>query len=85
MTDILKKYKKTGIFPKVDCQCINNDKGTSLGIMSKVYYDLVPDGDITLQELDESKDEGLTTDATFTFRDWDELEAFKRPSNIGRE
>ena len=50
-----------------------------------VYYDLVPDGDITLQELDESKDEGLTTDATFTFRDWDELEAFKRPSNIGRE
>ncbi|EJU21175.1 PF09393 family protein [Peptoanaerobacter stomatis] len=85
MTDILKKYKKTGIFPKVDCQCINNDKGTSLGVMSKVYYDLVPDGDITLQELDESKDEGLTTDIAFTFRDWDELEAFNRPANIGRD
>lgn len=85
MTDILKKYKATGIFPKVDCQCINNDKGTSLGEMSKVYYDLVPEADIILQELDESKDDGLTGDVTFTFRDWDELQAYKRPTNIGRD
>lgn len=85
MSDVLKKYKKTGIFPKIDCQCVNNDVGTSLGEMSKVYYDLVPESDITLQELDESKDDGLTAEYTFTFRDWDELSAYARPTNIGRD
>lgn len=85
MTDILLKFKNTGKFPKIDCQCINYDKGTSLGRMSKVYYDLVPDGEITLQELDETVENGLMTELSFSFRTWDELEGFARPQNIGRD
>lgn len=85
MTEWLQEFKKTGKFPKVDCQVINHDKGTSLGKMSKVYFDLMPTGDITLQELDESNEDGLVNELEFSFRDWDSLQNFSRPSAIGRE
>lgn len=85
LRDWLLEFRRTGRFPKIDCQMVNDDKGTSLGRMSTVYYDLVPDGDITLQELDENVEDGLLNELTFTFSDWDELEKFGRPKNIGRE
>lgn len=85
MTDWLLEFKATGKWPKIDLMAVNHDKGTSLGRMSKVYFDLVPDGEISLQELDESNESGLTTELTFKFSDWDSLSNFTLPTNIGRE
>ena len=85
MTDWLLEFKATGKWPKIDLMAVNHDKGTSLGRMSKVYFALVPDGEISLQELDESNESGLTTEMTFKFSDWDSLSNFTLPTNIGRE
>ena len=60
LTQWLMEFKSTGIWPKIDMMAVNNDKGTSLGRMSKLYKDLVPDGEISLQELDEANETGLT-------------------------
>lgn len=85
MTDWLKEFERTGKWPKIDLMAINDDKGTSLGRMSKRYYGLVPDGEITLQELDESNESGLTTELTWSFERWDSLSNLSVPNGIGRE
>ena len=85
LTDWLLEFKDTGKWPKINLMAVNHDKGTSLGRMSKVYFDLVPDGEISLQELDESNESGLTTELTFKFSDWNSLSNFSLPTNIGRE
>lgn len=85
MTDWLLEFKETGKWPKIDMMAVNYDKGTSLGRMSKVYCDLVPDGEISLQELDESNESGLLAELTFKFSDWESLSNFDLPTNVGRE
>lgn len=85
MTDWLLEFKRTGKWPKIDMMVVNHDKGTSLGRKSNIYFDLVPDGEISLQELDESNESGLMVDLTFKFSDWDSLSNFNLPTKIGRE
>lgn len=85
ITKWLMEFKETGKWPRIDLMAVNYDKGTSLGRMSKIYRDLVPDGEITLQELDESNETGLMLELTFKFSDWESLSNFSLPENIGRE
>lgn len=85
VTEWLTEFKNTGIWPKIDMMVVNHDKGTSQGRMSKLYKDLVPDGEVNLQELDESNETGLTVDLTFKFSDWEPLSNFSLPTGIGRE
>lgn len=81
----LKEFEQTGKWPKIDLMVVSEDKGTSLGRLSMTYSDLVPDGDITLQELDESADNGLMTELTFKSSGYKPLNNFGLPVNIGRE
>lgn len=85
ITEWLKEMKKTGVWPKIDMMAVNTGKGTSMGMMSKTYYDLVPDGEIPLQELDDAAADGLMAELTFKFRDWEDLENFKMPTHVGNE
>lgn len=85
ITEWLLEFKATGKWPKIDCMAVNHDKGTSLGRMAKIYKDLVPEGDIPLQTLDEASENGLMVDLTFNFSDWESLSNFSAPSGVGRE
>lgn len=85
LTDWLVEFKRTGIWPEIDMMAINTGKGTSMGQMSKIYYGLVPDGEIPLQELDSAAADGLMCDVNFKFRDWDNIDNVKLPSGIGAE
>lgn len=81
----LLEFKKTGKWPKIDMMAINEDQGTSMGRMSTSYKDLVLDGDVPLQMLDEATENGLTIDINFRFRDWDSLSEFNDPQGTGEE
>lgn len=85
LTEWNQEFERTGKWPKIDLIATNEDKGTSQGRLSKQYLDLVPDGEITEQELDESNEAGLTMDITFKASGVKVLENLKRPTNIGRE
>lgn len=77
--------ERTGKWPKIDMMAVNYDQGTSLGRMSTVYKDLVPDGEVMLQLLDEAAENGLTMDLTFKFSSWNSLGEFNDPEGIGRD
>ena len=85
LTEWNQEFERTGKWPKIDLIATNEDKGTSQGRLSKQYLDLVPDGEITEQELDEANEIGLTVDITFKASGVKVLENLKRPTNIGRE
>lgn len=85
MTDWLLEFKETGKWPQINLMAVNYDKGTSLGRMSKLFKDLVPDGELTLQELDEAAESGLMCELTFKFSDWESMGNFALPTNIGKE
>lgn len=85
MTDWLLEFKETGKWPQINLMAVNYDKGTSLGRMSKLFKDLVPDGEITLQELDEAAESGLMCELTFKYSDWESMSNFSLPTNIGKE
>lgn len=81
----LLSQKRTGKWPKIDLMSVNYDKGTSLGRMSTLYKDLVLTDEVPLQILDESVEDGLTIDINFVYSDWDSLDEFGRPVEIGKE
>lgn len=85
MTEWNQEFEDTGKWPKIDLIATNEDKGTSQGRLSKQYLDLVPDGEISEQELDEANESGLTMEITFKASGVKVLENLKRPTNIGRE
>lgn len=85
MTEWLLEFKNTGKWPQINLMAVNHDKGTSLGRMSKLFKDLVPDGDLTLQELDDAANTGLMVDLNFKFSDWEPLSNFGMPTAIGKE
>lgn len=82
---MLNSFKKTGKWDKIDLMAVNHDKGTSMGRMSTLFKDLVLTDEVPLQELDESIEDGLTIDINFVFSEWESLDEFGNPQEIGRE
>ena len=50
--DIIETFKNTGVLPSFEAQVTSNDAATSIGRSTKIYHDLVIDGDVLLSMVD---------------------------------
>lgn len=79
--NILTEYKRTGRFPEINFQVINKDEGTSVGNQVIAIYG-VKLGKVPIAMLDDSADY-LQEEIPFTFTDFEPLESFHAPSQLG--
>lgn len=79
---ILQEYKRTGKFPTVNMQVINEDKSSSVGRQVTAIYNVIFDK-IPIAMLDDSADH-LQEEISFSFTAFEVLEAFKdTPAQLG--
>lgn len=78
---IASQYQKTGILPEITFQVTNYDESSSVGTQTVAYYGVVLDK-IPLSLLDDSADY-LEEEISFTFSSFEELSAFRAPTNLG--
>lgn len=50
--EVIEKFKNTGVLPTFDVQVTSEDPATSIGSSSKVYNNVVIDGDVLLSMFD---------------------------------
>lgn len=75
---MLDEYEATSKMPEFDLQIINEDKGTEVGRRIVRYYGCLLKGDVSLNELEDSSDDAITSDIAFTFRSQKILEDYNR-------
>lgn len=81
--DVLTEYKKTGRFPEIKLQVINNDKGSSVGSQTVAIYGVILTK-IPIAMLDDSADY-LQEEIPFNFTDYEVLQGFKSaPAQLGK-
>lgn len=78
---VLTEYKRTGRFPEINLQVINQDKGSSVGSQIVALYGAILTK-IPIAMLDDSSDY-LQEEIPFTFTDYEPLESFHEPSQLG--
>lgn len=79
--NILTEYKRTGRLPTINFQVTNDDKGSSVGRQVVAIYNVTL-GKIPIAMLDDSADY-LQEEIPFTFTDFEPLESFKAPAQLG--
>ena len=79
--NILTEYKRTGRFPEINFQVINQDTGSSVGSQIIAIYGVTLKK-IPIAMLDDSAD-ALQEELPFTFTDYEVLESFHKPSQLG--
>lgn len=79
--NILSEYKRNGKFPDINFQVINKDKGSSVGTQIVAIYGVILTK-IPIAMLDDSA-EYLKEEIPFTFTDYEPLESFHNPSQLG--
>ena len=75
---MLDEYETTGKMPEFDLQIINEDNGADVGRRVVRYYGCLLKGDVSLNELEESSDDAVTSDVAFTFRNKKILEDYNK-------
>ena len=70
--------------PRFDMQVTNDDKASSVGVQTVALYRCQLTGDIPIAILDDSQDM-LTFEFSFSFEDFEVLEAFTAPAALGTE
>lgn len=78
------EYIRTGSMPRFDMQVTNDDKASSVGVQTVALYRCQLTGDIPIAILDDSQDM-LTFEFSFSFEDFEVLEAFTAPAALGTE
>lgn len=79
--NILSEYKRNGRFPEINFQVINQDKGSSVGTQIVAIYGVTLTK-IPIAMLDDSA-EYLQEDIPFNFTDFEVLEGFVAPLQLG--
>ncbi len=79
--NILSEYKRTGRFPEIHFQVINQDKGSSVGNQVVAIYGVILTK-IPIAMLDDSA-EYLQEEIPFNFTDYEVLKGFTVPSQLG--
>ncbi|HBB28270.1 MAG TPA: hypothetical protein DC000_03300 [Clostridiales bacterium] len=76
---MLDEYEETGIMPEFDLQVVNEDESTTVGRRVVRYYGCILNADVSLNELEESSDDAITSDIGFIFRSKKTLEDYNKP------
>ncbi len=79
--EILMEYKRTGRFPTINFQVTNDDKGSSVGKQVVAIYNVIL-SKIPIAMLDDSVDY-LQEEIPFNFTDFEPLQTFKTPTQLG--
>lgn len=76
------QYVKQGSLPYFDIQVTNNDPTSTVGTQIMAYYNCKLTGTIPLSKLD-ADTTMLSIDISFTFDDFETMEAFNDPAVLG--
>ncbi len=82
---MMESYRKNGQYTSFDILIVNEDKSTSLGRRSSLFSQCVLSGDVPLALLDATADDSLTIDIHFKYLEYENLEDFTSPANVGSE
>jgi Protein of unknown function (DUF2001). len=79
--DVLTEFKRTGKLPEINFQVINQDKGASVGDQIVAIYGVTL-SKVPIAMLDDSVDY-LQEEIPFSFTDYETLESFHAPLQLG--
>lgn len=80
-TDMVQKFKKTGVFPTFDIQVTSEDEATSIGRDTKIYKGCILDGDVLLSMFD-GDGEFIEQEVSGFFDDWESPEDYTNPQGM---
>lgn len=77
--NVLETFKNTGVMPTMDIQVTSEDSATSIGSSSKIYNDVILDGDVLLSMFDAEGD-FIEQSIEGYAQDWNSASKYVNPS-----